>query len=334
MIILCIALIKPSDLNGGGALSTLLPLLGVMAFAGQRLIPELARFYSSATQLSYGTATVQSIYEDLQYEKTLRLLPSHDVKRMGLKQSLQLINASYAYPNSAKAGIQEVSISIQAGERIGIVGGSGAGKTTLADVVLGLLSINNGQILVDGTKIDEENLDSWQRSVGYVQQGIFLSDATILENIALGVPLDELDTIRAMEAACTARLDSFIRQNLPEGYYTKVGERGVRLSGGQRQRIGIARALYHNADLIVFDEATSALDNVTEKQVMESINSLPGNKTVLLIAHRLTTLATCDRLFVFDQGRIVGAGTWDDLSTTNPHFQKLKSIELAGAAGK
>lgn len=330
MIVLTLALLEPSELNGGRGMGTLLPLLGVFAFAGQRLIPELAKLYAGATQLNYGAAVVKSIYSDLQCEKLLSPLPSTDIAPMGLKQSLQLSEVSYAYPNAKTAGLAGASIRIRAGERIGIVGGSGSGKTTLADVIMGLLRPESGHIAVDGTKIANENMVSWQRSVGYVQQGIFLSDASIIENIALGVPLEQIDRERVCKAAHMARLDGFVRQNLPEGYDTKVGERGVRLSGGQRQRIAIARALYNDADLIVFDEATSALDNITEKQVMESIDGLPGNKTVILIAHRLSTLQTCDRLVVMDQGKVVGIGTWSELMENNAHFQRLASSPAPG----
>lgn len=333
MVVLSLALIDPSELNNPSTMGSILPLLGVFAFAGQRLIPELAKLYAGFTQLAYGAPSVNAIYEDLKNEKSLCQIPSPDIIPMGLKHNLQLQDISYDYPNAATSGLTGISISIRAGERIGIVGGSGSGKTTLADVIMGLLRTESGQILVDGTAITEENVLSWQRSVGYVQQGIFLSDASILENIALGVPKEQIDRKQAMEAARMASLDDFVHQNLPEVYDTMVGERGVRLSGGQRQRIGIARALYNHAELIVFDEATSALDNITEKQVMDSIDALPGNKTVILIAHRLSTLQKCDRLIVLDRGVVVGSGTWDELLESNPHFQRLASLSVLPADG-
>lgn len=323
MILLILALLDPAALSDAGRMGELLPLLGVFAFGGQRLMPEMAKLYQGFTQLGYGAPIVNSIYADLQAEKTLSLTPRPDVVPLGLKRELELRDVSYAYPNAEGTGIAGVSVRISAGERIGVVGNSGAGKTTLADVLMGLLRHASGEILVDGAIITVDNIQSWQRSVGYVQQDIFLSDASILENIALGVPPSRIDRERALEAASMARLDEFVRQTLPGGYDTMVGERGVRLSGGQKQRIGIARALYHDADLIVFDEATSALDNVTEKQVMNSIDALPGNKTVILIAHRLSTLEKCDRLIVLDCGRVVGIGTWDELLAANAQFQSL-----------
>ena len=194
-----------------------------------------------------------------------------------------------------------------------MAGAPGAGKTTLADLVLGLLQPSKGLIVADGTPITEANLRAWQQSVGYVPQDIFLTDASISENIALGEPPQEIDEARVRRAAEIARIDAFILEELPDGYATTIGERGVRLSGGQRQRIGIARALYHDADLIVFDEATSALDNLTEREVMTAIDALPGDKTVLMIAHRLSTIRNADKIVVLQEGAVAEQGTHDEL---------------------
>lgn len=327
MIVLCLALLKPSDLHSGTALASVLPLLGLFAFAGQRLIPELSRLYQGVTQLNYGSTIVQALYEDLKLEERLRPLPPPDTAPMKLREALHLRDVSFRYPNASAPALDKVSIVIRAGERIGIVGGSGSGKTTLADVIMGLLRIEGGKLVVDGVELDEDNVASWQRTVSYVQQDIFLSDASIIDNIALGLPPDKIDRARAEEAARMARLDAFVRQSLPEGYDTMVGERGVRLSGGQKQRIGIARALYNHADLIVFDEATSALDNITERQVMESVDALPSNTTVVLIAHRLSTVRRCDRLIVLEGGKVVGVGTWSELVHSNPHLKRLAAVE-------
>ena len=233
------------------------------------------------------------------------------------------MDVSYRYPNAELAGLTGVTLDFKAGERIGIVGSTGAGKTTLADLVLGLLQPSKGLIVADGTPITEANLRAWQQSVGYVPQDIFLTDASISENIALGEPPQEIDEARVRRAAEIARIDAFILEELPDGYATTIGERGVRLSGGQRQRIGIARALYHDADLIVFDEATSALDNLTEREVMTAIDALPGDKTVLMIAHRLSTVKHCDRIVVLDKGRVVDCDTWDWLMANSATFQSI-----------
>ncbi len=325
MILLILLLLDPSALSNAQTMGDLLPLLGVFAFGGQKLIPELAKIYLGLTQLAYGAPVVDALHRDLAAEPDLPSLPARDIVPLGLKRDLELRDVCYAYPNSEGVGLAGVSLRIRAGERIGIVGGSGAGKTTLADVIMGLLRVSGGEIIVDGTALTNHSFQAWQRSVGYVQQAIFLSDASISENIALGIPRDEIDQARVEKAARLARLDDFVRHDLPQGYESMVGDRGVRLSGGQKQRIGIARALYHDADLIVFDEATSALDNITERQVMELVDALPGNKTAILIAHRLSTLKNCDRLIVMERGRVVGVGTWDELLATNAHFRKLEA---------
>jgi len=323
IILLCLLL-----MNGEG-LSKLLPILGVFAFAGQRLMPELSKLYSSLAQLQAGSAAVNVVYNDLVQTTVVESLTCKVPPALGLKQTLEISSVSYSYPAAEHAGLFNVSLRINAGERIGIVGTTGAGKTTLADIILGLLPPSEGRIIADGTPITGDNLRGWQQSVGYVPQDIFLTDASVSENISLGIPLQEINEERVRYAAEIARLDDFIRDDLPDGYATTVGERGVRLSGGQRQRIGIARALYHDADLILFDEATSALDNLTEREVMAAINALPGDKTVLMIAHRLSTVKRCDRIIVLDRGRLVGCDTWEALMAENHVFQKIAQISDA-----
>lgn len=328
VILLCVVLLDPVEVAGGGALGGLLPLLGVFALAGQRLLPELSRLYSSAAQMQAGRAAVDAVFEDLVLNRHKSALPDMQPKGLGLTHTLTLDGVSYSYPNSTQIGLRNISLSIRAGEKIGIVGVTGAGKTTLADVILGLLVPDQGSLVVDGTLIDETNTRAWMRSVGYVPQDIFLTDAPVAENIALGVLPTEIDTDRLHRAARIARIHQFITEDLPNGYLTKVGERGVRLSGGQRQRIGIARALYHDADLIVFDEATSALDNLTEQDVIEAIDALPGDKTVLMIAHRLSTVRRCDRIIVLDRGQLVGCDSWDALMQNNPTFQRIARLSV------
>ena len=230
---------------------------------------------------------------------------------------------SFSYPNARRASIEDVAFSIKAGDRIGIGGETGSGKTTLVDLILGLLAANSGRILIDGTELNAKTLGAWQKTVGYVPQSIFLSDTTIAENIALGVPKDEIDYDRIIHAGEVAQLDRFILDHLPDGYETVIGERGVRLSGGQRQRLGIARAIYNNADLIVFDEATSALDNLTELEVMNAIKRLPGDKTIIIIAHRLSTVEFCENIAVLEGGRMVGFGKWDDLKAGSARFKTM-----------
>ena len=326
VILLCLVLMDKNALASGTALGGILPTLGVFAFAGQRLMPELSRLYSSLAQLDAGSAAVHVVYDDLVMDSGPVAPPCEAPHALGLRQRLELKSVSYRYPNAELPGLCDISLEIRAGERIGIVGTTGAGKTTLADVILGLLPPSKGQIRSDGRPIGGVDLRAWQQSVGYVPQDIFLIDASISENIAFGVPLQNIDEARVRKAAEIARLDGFIRDDLSDDYTSVIGERGVRLSGGQRQRIGIARAIYRDADLIVFDEATSALDNVTERDVMEAIGALPGEKTVIMVAHRLSTVKRCDRIIVLDKGCLVGYDTWEKLMSENATFRKLANV--------
>lgn len=229
----------------------------------------------------------------------------------------------YTYPSAEQAALNDISLSIRAGSKIGVVGTTGAGKTTLVDIILGLLRPNGGGLLVDGKPVTDADIRAWQQTVGYVPQEIFLTDSSVAENVALGLMPQEIDHDRVRHAAQIAQIDNFVMAELPHGYDTVVGERGVKLSGGQRQRIGIARALYHDADLIVFDEATSALDNLTEQEVMDAVEALPGDKTILMIAHRLSTVQACDKICVMDSGKCSGFGNWEELLAENLDFLRI-----------
>lgn len=329
IILLCLALVDSASYESGASLGNLLPLIAVFAFAGQRLLPELSKIYSSFAKLQFGISVVRHISTNLTAARDLPLLPGQNPARLGMRHALTFDTVHYSYPNAPDRGVHGLSLTIHAGERIGIVGATGAGKTTLADLTLGLLRPQSGHLVVDDTPVTDENLRAWQQSVGYVPQDIFLTDASITNNIALGVPSAQIDQARIEDCARRAQLHDFILSDLPKGYATEIGERGVRLSGGQRQRLGIARALYHNADLIVFDEATSALDNATERDVMAAVDALPGDKTILLIAHRLSTVRRCDRIIVLDKGQLVGFAPWDVLIAENPSFQKIANVHDA-----
>lgn len=324
LIVLCLVLLGDDSASGQNTMAEILPTIGLMALAGQRMIPELSKLFRSITMLTYGDAAVRTVHDDMMNNQDVEALPSGPVIPLGMKWELVFENLSYRY-GEGTAGLKEVSFRIGAGERIGIVGTTGAGKSTLANILLGLIFPSEGAFSVDGTPVTRDNIRSWQRSLGYVPQEIFLVDASIRENIALGVPKDRIDHARVEKAARIARIHDFVLSELDNGYDTEVGERGVRLSGGQRQRVGIARALYNDGDLIVLDEATSALDNVTETEVMRSIDGLPGDKTLIMIAHRLSTLRSCDRILVLDQGRISAFASWDDLERHNPIFQELSA---------
>jgi ABC-type multidrug transport system fused ATPase/permease subunit len=322
VIILCLVLLTGAEGQSTRKLAEILPTLGVFAFAVQRLMPALQNVYAAATQLRFASAGVEALHADMQGYAGDHHIPLSVPAKTGLRQRLDLDLVTYRYPDSER-GLFDLSLTIQQGEKVGIVGSTGSGKTTFADILLGLLIPQEGRILVDGNPIDENNLRAWQQTVGYVPQNLFLSDASIAQNIAFGVLADQIDIARIEAAAKLAQLDQFVKDDLELGYDTVIGERGIRLSGGQRQRIGIARALYNDADLILFDEATSALDNKTERQVMESIEALPGDKTILMIAHRLSTVRICDRIIVLDKGHLSDVGSWDDLMARSEIFQNL-----------
>jgi ABC-type multidrug transport system fused ATPase/permease subunit len=218
-------------------------------------------------------------------------------------------------------------MSIAVNSTVGIVGGTGAGKTTTVDLILGLLTPASGQILVDDLEITGVNVRGWQDVIGYVPQQIYLMDDTVAANIAFGVPREQRDFAAIERAARLAELHDFVVHELPKGYNTEVGERGVRLSGGQRQRIGIARALYHDPDVLILDEATSALDNLTERAVMEAVHNLSHRKTIIMIAHRLTTVRNCDNIFLLEKGRLVAQGTYDELIAGNEAFRRMALVD-------
>jgi HlyD family secretion protein len=215
-------------------------------------------------------------------------------------------------------------MSIPANSLVGIVGPSGSGKTTLIDILLGLITPQQGQLKVDSISVDEENSRLWKNTIGFVPQSIFLSEGTIVQNVAFGIPDDKINIEKVKNALTLSHLDKFL-QSLDKGIYTEVGERGVQLSGGQRQRIGIARALYHNAKVLVFDEATSSLDGITEKNIMEAIHNFSGQKTIIMVAHRLKTVQKCDQIFLVDKGKITDHGTYEELLKRNKHFKDMAS---------
>lgn len=326
LILACLIILGDAESVSRGVIASTLPTIGLLVFSGQRMIPELSKLFQSITMLTYGTAAVKRVYADL-FENTYHEeLPIDRPSPIGLKSALQLKNVTFSYEENGKLGLNDISLRVNAGERIGIVGTTGAGKSTLANILLGLIAPTKGEMIVDGTTVSKRTLRAWQATVGYVPQEIFLIDASIKENIALGISREQIDEDRVVEVAKIAQIHGFVTNQLSEGYDALVGERGIRLSGGQRQRIGIARALYNNADLIVFDEATSALDNVTEDEVMQAIDKLPYDKTIIIVAHRLSTLRNCDRILLLNQGRIEGFASWNDLFMNNENFKKMVSM--------
>ena len=236
----------------------------------------------------------------------------------------------FSYPLAERKALQGLSLTIPARTTVGIVGGTGAGKTTAVDLMLGLLDMQEGTLAVDGVPITPRNVRAWQDTIGYVPQHIFLTDDTVASNVAFGLPPDQIDHAAVERAARIAELHGFVTEELPQGYDTVVGERGIRLSGGQRQRIGIARALYHDPDVLIMDEATSALDNLTERAVMDAVHNLGHAKTIILIAHRLTTVQACDTIFMLEHGQLVAQGSYNELLDTS---RKFRAMAVGHAAG-
>ncbi len=327
ILALCLVLLARHGADGEG-MGQVLPLVGLYAFAGYRLLPAVQAIYRGVTMLRFGDAGLSSIEADLRLGASAPDLPETAPPAMPLRRAIELSAIGYVYPGSDGTGLRDVTLTIAAGARVGIVGRTGSGKTTLVDVILGLLPPDAGSIAVDGQRLGAGNIRAWQQAIGYVPQDIFLRDGTVAENIAFATPHDRIDPDRVERAARMAQLHDFVAQELPQGYATEVGERGVRLSGGQRQRIGIARALYHDPALLVFDEATSALDNETERQVMAAIRALGGDRTILMIAHRLSTVQDCDMIVVLDHGRVAGTGRHEDLMQSCDAYRAI----AAGAA--
>ena len=293
-----------------------IPLISVYAFAGYRLIPSIQKVYHSINTLKFADTAVTNLYLDLKNLKTSEI--NVDQKNLQFNKSISLNNISYSYPNSSRFSLKDIKLTIPVRKTIGLVGATGSGKTTIADIILGLLDAQKGTLEIDNNVISKKNIKNWQRLIGYVPQNIFLTDDTVASNIAFGVDPNNIVPQSIERASKIANLHNFVINELPEQYNTVIGERGIRLSGGQRQRIGIARALYHDPKILILDEATSALDNNTEEVVMEAINKLSNNITIILIAHRLNTVKNCDIIFKFDKGQLVDQGSFNEL------FKNLK----------
>jgi ATP-binding cassette subfamily C protein len=303
-----------------GTLEGVLPTLGLYAFASYRLMPAVQVLYESATQLRFYGAAVDILAADLMPHTESALPPAIRPVPLPLEDVLELRDISFRYEQGDRPSVASLSLSISAGSTVALVGPTGCGKSTTVDLILGLLTADSGQILVDGHELDADGWRAWREGLGYVPQQIFLADTTIAKNIAFGIANGEIDHGAVRHAAKVAQIHEFI-SSLPEGYETVVGDAGVRLSGGQRQRIGIARALYRNPQVLIFDEATSALDNQTEQDFYTALAAETAKKTVILVSHRLSTVRNCDRLFMLDQGRVIAQGTYDDLEASNSRFR-------------
>ena len=299
---------------------SILPIISLYAFAGYRLLPALQHIYASFTQLTFVGPSLDKLYFDIKKLKPFNKNQSQEI--LSFNKFIKLKNICYSYPSTSRTTLKDISLSITAGSTVGIVGSTGSGKTTTVDIILGLLESQKGTLEVDGKVITKKNVRSWQRSIGYVPQHIYLSDDTVTANIAFGVDPKDINQDMVEKVAKIANLHQFVINELPKKYETITGERGVRLSGGQRQRVGIARALYHNPKILILDEATSALDNQTEQAVMDAVNNLGKDITIILIAHRLGTVKKCDKVFLLEKGELKNEGTFDELINLNEDFRK------------
>lgn len=312
-----LALLVLSMLAQGRDMISIVPTLGLFAVAAFRLMPSVNRILNAVQGLRYAFPVISTLHEEFKLGVP-EPIENHAKNAINntpaLLKEIRLSNVSYSYPDAAAMALSDLSIVIQKGESVGFIGPSGSGKSTLVDVILGLLPPNAGQVAVDGQDI-QENLRAWQDQIGYVPQTIYLTDDTLRRNVAFGLPAEQIDDAAVRRAIKDSQLEEFV-DSLPHGIETIVGERGIRLSGGQRQRIGIARALYHDPSVLVLDEATSALDIATEDGVMQAITALKSSKTILIVAHRLSTIEHCDRLYRLKHGKIVAEGPPLNILTT------------------
>jgi ATP-binding cassette subfamily B protein len=294
-----------------GSMANAVPMLGALALGALRLLPALQQSYSAWATIVGNQASLADVVQLLE-QPLPQEISRRGSQRMLFKREIQLSGVRFRYSSDGAWALNDVSLTIPKGARLGIIGRTGSGKSTLVDVVMGLLEPTEGELAVDGERLVAGRVRAWQRNIAHVPQYIYIADSSIAENIAFGVPRDQIDMGQVRRAAQQAHIAEFI-ESRPEGYEGVAGERGIRLSGGQRQRIGIARALYKRAEVLVLDEATSALDNATEQSVLNAIDDLDRDLTILIIAHRLTTVRHCDRIVELEHGRIVNQGTYEAL---------------------
>jgi len=308
-----------------GGVQAAMPLMAALALGAQRLLPLMQQLYGNWSVVAGSQSSLNDVLDLLDQplpEDANRPAP----EQLAFRDSILFNNVTFRYTSQGPIVLDRVNLTIPKGARVGFIGSTGSGKSTALDLLMSLLEPTQGQIMVDGRPITSELRCAWQRAIAHVPQNIFLSDASIAENIAFGVVTSKIDIIRVRQAAVQAHIAEFV-ESRPEGYNALVGERGVRLSGGQRQRIGIARALYKQATVLVFDEATSALDNETERVVINAIESLSKDLTILTIAHRITTLKNCDIIVQLEHGRIISQGSYDHFVNGNFNYQDPELIK-------
>ena len=301
--------------------TSILPILSLFAFAGYRLLPAFQQIYASLTQIKFAEAPLETLHDDFMNLKINKFKNSKKV--FSFTKDIKLENISFAYPKANTFALNQINLILKQNKTFGFVGMTGSGKTTIVDIILGLLDPSSGSLKVDNNIVNNSNKRLWQSIIGYVPQSIYLIDDTIEANIAFGVKENLINSNKVKKVSKIANLHNFIINELPNGYQTKVGDKGIRLSGGQKQRIGIARALYNNPKVLIFDEATSALDNITEGKVMEAVYRLSKEMTIIIIAHRLTSIKKCDAIFHIQNGSVRSSGTYDELLKSDTKFKKM-----------
>lgn len=302
-------------------LEDLLPLIALYVFAGYRLLPTFQEIFASLAKMRFAQPALEHLHCDIIAKSAVARPSPRPTVPLSFSVGIELKHVSYRYPAGKRPVLHDICLEIRKGQRVGFIGPTGSGKSTVVDLILGLLRPTTGEVLIDGQALQSETtIRRWQRRIGYVPQHIYLADDTVAANIAFGEPTQTVDLTMVERAARMAQLHDFIQNDLPQGYDTPVGERGIRLSGGQRQRLGVARALYGDPAVLVLDEATSALDHKTEAALIETLDELDSNCTVIMIAHRLSTVRQCNILFQFESGRLVASG---------PHAELLDAQELA-----
>ncbi|MEA9417314.1 ABC transporter ATP-binding protein [Aeromonas caviae] len=306
-------------------ISSVLPVLGIFGIAAFKLLPSFQQIYSGAAQIRNNLSALESITNDL---VTAKMFYQPNGSHNGIDKlsgDVRLIGVDFIYEGKSEPALTNINVNIPFRKTIGIVGSSGAGKSTIVDILIGAINLKKGSLEVGNIKIDETSLPSWRYNIGYVPQTPLMVDGTIAQNIALGMASNNIDAARLIKAIKMSQLEDWINE-LPLGINTFIGERGVQISGGQRQRIAIARALYNDAEYLFFDEATSALDSITEKNIMESISNMAGHKTIIMIAHRLNTVSNCDLIYFFENGRVNDHGTYNELLERNSHFKRMAGV--------
>ena len=321
IILLILFLIKTYE----GDLAEVLPILAVYALAGFKLLPAFQNIFANLSHVRGNIASFEEISSDLEGSFKINSVVQGDWvnnQKIAFNNSLEFTDICFTYPGKHNQILNNLSLSIPKHSLVGIVGSSGSGKSTFVDLLLGLIEADKGDMLIDGKLINRKNIRGWQNIIGFVPQSIYLLDGSIMENIAIGLGEEEINKEKVMKAIDRAHLSELV-ESFENGMYTQIGERGIQLSGGQRQRISIARALYDDAEILIFDEATSALDGITEQLVMKAINDFSGLKTIIMVAHRLTTLERCDNIYFFNNGAVEDSGTYQELIEKNEAFRNM-----------